>query len=66
MKPVRQSNKKIIAFFEPRCTGIVHLDSASSIIDMFAKIFPAHTLVFTRKRRMATLQNNGPLQNLNK
>jgi glycosyltransferase involved in cell wall biosynthesis len=46
MKPVRQSNKKIIAFFEPRCTGIVHLDSASSIIDMFAKIFPAHTLVF--------------------
>jgi glycosyltransferase involved in cell wall biosynthesis len=40
------SQKKVIAFFEPRCTGIVHLDSASSIIDMFAKIFPQHTLVF--------------------
>ncbi|MDR2098096.1 MAG: hypothetical protein LBP37_06215 [Spirochaetaceae bacterium] len=46
MKPRRQSHEKAIAFFEPRCTGIVHLDSAASIIDMFGKIFPEHRLVF--------------------
>ncbi|MDR2795609.1 MAG: hypothetical protein LBB47_02720 [Spirochaetaceae bacterium] len=37
---------KTIAFFEPRCTGVTHLEVTAAIIDMFSKIFPEHSLVF--------------------
>jgi glycosyltransferase involved in cell wall biosynthesis len=40
------SRDKTIAFFEPRCTGLVHIDSTISIIDMFSKIFPEYRFLF--------------------
>ncbi|MDR2343333.1 MAG: hypothetical protein LBD86_02230 [Spirochaetaceae bacterium] len=33
-------------FFEPRCSGITHIDSAASIIDIFSKIFPGYRFLF--------------------
>jgi hypothetical protein len=33
-------------FFEPRCKGITHIDTAASIIDMFSKIFPGYRFLF--------------------
>jgi glycosyltransferase involved in cell wall biosynthesis len=55
MKHLRRSSSKIIAFFEPRCTGVVHLDSASSIIDMFSKIFPQYTFLFYTEKEHGEL-----------
>ena len=42
---------KTIVFFEPRCRGITHVDSAASIIDMFYKIFPEYRLLFYTEKR---------------
>jgi hypothetical protein len=49
------SREKTIVFFEPRCTGIVHLDFAVSIIDMFSKIFPEYTFLFYTEKEHGEL-----------
>jgi glycosyltransferase involved in cell wall biosynthesis len=47
--------EKTIAFFEPRCTGVVHLDSAASIIDMYSKIFPEYAFLFYTEKEHGEL-----------